>query len=557
MGTAVLGTAAVVTAFGVTGWAFGTPSAVMALAGAMAVLYARGEPYVHRLVAVVGIGLLILGLSEAASISAPSRWALLAVLTAGAAAAGLATETLRTAVPGPTMILVPATMVAAIPTGPGLGVGLRAEMIGLGSGLALLLTLSPWLISRHGPETRALGSAYQVIARALRSAATPTFHRERAQAWSALAAAGRALRLADKVPGRDGERVSALHALGGHAEALLLQAQRMHTSLNPASGGAAAAAQEVAEHLRAAHLRPDASGRLPLLAGPDTEAAETWARTALAMAGRPEVMTPSHHGAGLRSRLGLRATLSRHSLTYPARLALASMAGGAIAIGIGLDHWYWAPVCAVAAIWGSDTWVTWHRAVQRAVATAAGCVAAAGFMEANIDLAVGVTLVGLLFFSAELLFPRNYGLAMAPITAMILLIIHLASPVSIDGWTLAAQRIAAASLGSAIGLLAVLVAWPSSATAQTARLITGADRLQNQIRAQMGTGLMPRDDLVSLRGQLLGSLLRLDRTASLATGEARVRSLARDRYMEAALVGACGHHLLAQIDDYLADGELP
>ena len=132
-----MGTAAIVTAFGAVGWAYGAQAAVMALAGAMAVLFARGEPYLHRARAVIGIGLLILVLSAAATVAAPSSWALLAVLTPGAAGAGVVTETLRTAVPGSTMVLVPATMVAAIPGGTGVELGHRADMVGLGCALAL------------------------------------------------------------------------------------------------------------------------------------------------------------------------------------------------------------------------------------------------------------------------------------------------------------------------------------------------------------------------------------------------------------------------------------
>ena len=548
LGAAAVGTATIVTAFGLAGWAYGAQSAVMALAGAMAVLFARGEPYLHRAGAVIGVSLLILALSAAASVAAPYSWALLAVLTAGAATAGVVTEALRTSVPGPTLVLVPATIVAAIPGRTGVDLGHRAGMIGLGCALALVMTLSPWLVSRYGPEARALAAAYQAIAQALRAVGIPAFHRQRSTAWSALTTAERALTLAARVPGRNQKRASTLRTLARYGDALLVQAERMHAAANPPSETAAAAAQQVAEHLRA---RP----RLLRVAGPlrpDTDAAQARAQTALAFSGGSASPLVSHRAIGRRRpRRQSRVVLSWRGLTYPTRLALAALAAGSIAIGIGLDRWYWVPVCAVATIWGSDTWITWHRAVQRAVATAVGCLAAAGLVQVHIGFATGVVLVGALFFAGELLFPRNYGFALAPVSAMILIIIHLASPVGIDGWTLAAQRISAAGLGSGLGLLAVLVAWPLNATTQLAGMLATAKRLQGRIRGQLATGRLRGEDLMPLRGQLLDNLIRVDRTAGLALGEFRARAVARDRYLQAAAVAGSGYQLLGQLDDYI------
>jgi uncharacterized protein YybS (DUF2232 family) len=87
----------------------------MALAGAMAVLFARGEPYIHRARTVVTVGLLILAFSVTAAVVSAHRWELLAVLTVAAAAAATTTEILRAPVPGPTTILVAVTIVAAVP----------------------------------------------------------------------------------------------------------------------------------------------------------------------------------------------------------------------------------------------------------------------------------------------------------------------------------------------------------------------------------------------------------------------------------------------------------
>jgi hypothetical protein len=88
VGRAFVATAAVTLALVGVWRLFDTQSAVTAVAGAMAVLFARGEPYVHRARTVVAFGLLVIAMSGAAVVASKSDWYLLGAVTVMAGVAG-------------------------------------------------------------------------------------------------------------------------------------------------------------------------------------------------------------------------------------------------------------------------------------------------------------------------------------------------------------------------------------------------------------------------------------------------------------------------------------
>jgi uncharacterized membrane protein YccC len=555
LGSASIATTAVLLAFGVVGEAEGARSAVMALAGAMAVLFARGEPYIHRARTVVTIGLLILAFSVAAAVVSAHPWELLAVLTVAAAAAATTTEILRTPVPGPTIILVAVTIVAAVPYQGNSDLRHRAVTIALGSVVALLVTLTPWILRRHAPEERALAKAFQAIASTLRTAGASGFAGQLTSAWVSLDAAERALAAGAPVPGRNDQRHSQLWALIDHGARLLGQAQTLHADGSTAAQEAIEVIRGIAgqihpkPHLRrviqaAAPGNPvDANGDAVLAQAHSARAVLDETRNRLPSSRQPRKIVPL---------LRVRAVLSRNGMAYPTRLALITLVSGAVAIGFGLDRWYWTPVCAVATIWGSDTWVTWHRGVQRAAATVAGCVIGIGLLQLNLGFAEGIAIVGLLFFAGELLFPRNYGFAMTPITAMIIVIVQLASPAAVNGWSLAADRVTAAALGSALGLVAVLFLWPRSATSRLAQNLESLEELETEISGRLALADVSDAVRESLRRQLIGSLIEVERSAHVAAGEFRARSAMRGLFTAVASVSVRGYQLIAQLDDEVA-----
>ncbi|MGW6902214.1 FUSC family protein [Streptomyces sp. NPDC054919] len=542
---AVAAAAVTITLTGV--WSvYNAGSAVMSLAGAMTVLFARGEPYMHRARTVTGFALLIMIMSAGALWMADSRWTLLALLTVMAGLAAAATEIMGTPVPGPALLLVPTTIVVGLPLAHPGQLWHRIVMMGAGAVVALIVTLAPWLLSRQGPEHRAVLAAYRAIAEAIRSAGSAQFGPARSVAWAAVERAQNALAMARRVPGRNTEKVRRLCALGDHAPRLLhaveltvlqegtvLPAQLLECARAlPTTAGRIAAGEAVAAH----PLEPESVD--PVVQTLAREMAGVLGSAAFTAVGELRQTDP----ARLVKSRPLRP-LRRREWALVARVASLTLITGALTILIGLDRWYWAPVCAVATLWGSHTWMTWYRAVQRGLATVVGGFVGIAFLQPRLAFPAVIVIVGALFFLAELSFPRNYGLAMLFVTPMVLLTIHSASPVPLDAAALSWDRIATTLVGCVCGVLGVLLLLSSPNTRLLAERIGQSLRLQRTLLAE--TLADPASQHRRVCGQVRSDLTELHMLAVDALGEARSNEQARALWPVAQSVGRMGYVLLA------------
>jgi uncharacterized membrane protein YccC len=517
----------------------------MALAGAMTVLYARGEPYVHRARTVLAFALLIITMSTAALLVSGARWWLLILLTVMAGVAAAATETMRTPVPGPALLLVPVTIVVGIPFHHTSELIHRVAMMGIGAGVALVVTLAPWLICRQGPERRALLGAYRAIADAICSAGTPGFDAARAAAWAAVDSAQQALALARHVPGRDAAEVGRLCALGDRAPLLLhaaelaalergaalpadmlTRAQALPSAVGGTTADSSAPTSDSAPSVSHARQALDQEMRR-VLAGPKWSSTETLPAADTTRCAPPQRIRP----------------LRRRERAIVVRVALLTLASGATTILTGLDRWYWAPVCAVATLWGSHTWMTWYRAAQRGLATVVGGFVGMALLQPHLPFPVATVLVAVLFFLAELSFPRNYGLAMLFVTPMVLLTIHGANSIPLDASALSWDRITTTLIGCVFGVLGVLVFLPSPSTHLLADRIARSVRLQQALLTEILA--TPSDAHARLCVLVRRDLAELDTLAADALGEARSGEQARALWPVAVSVRHLGYLLLA------------
>jgi uncharacterized membrane protein YccC len=539
---AVATTAVSITLFGV--WAlFDATSAVMALAGAMTALFARGEPYVHRARTVIGFSLLIILMSAAALWIAGSPWTLLTLLVVTSGLATAATEAMKTPVPGPALLLVPITIVVGIPSHHSELIH-RITMTAIGAAVALTVTLAPWLLSRQGPEYRALLTAYRGVAETIRSVSTPSFDEARSATWDAVERAEHALALARTVPGRKPAEVNRLCALGNIAPRLLhiVELAAAYGSVFPAA--LLARASVLPGAVRGRPVLTEACsprlGRAPI-ADDFARALDREISTVLDREARVVELMPTAGPARLCKARPLHR-LHRRECIAIARVMALTLTSGSITILIGLDRWYWAPVCAVATLWGSHTWITWHRAAQRGLATVVGGFVGMAVLQPHMAFPLVAVIVTVLFFLAELSFPRNYGLAMLFVTPMVLLTIHGASPLPLDAEALSWDRIATTLVGCACGVFGVLCLLPSPST----RLLAGRIRqsLQLQQSLLLKTALTPEDHL-RLCVRVRSDLVELHSLAVDALGEARSSGRARALWPVAQAASRLGYLLLA------------
>jgi uncharacterized membrane protein YccC len=389
----------------------------------------------------------------------------------------------------------------------------------------------------------ALTRAYQALTAAVAAVGTSGFDAARNTAWAAVNQAHHALALARRVPRRDRTVAQRLCVLGQRAPRLLHAAELADLERTvPLPAGMLAHVGAIA-----AMVSPTTQARRDVRDGPTSladaapaeQALDREIQRALAAAADP-ARTESSAKAGRRPDQRSLPVLRGSQSAVALRLMLLTLASGATSIRIGLDRWYWTPVCAVATLWGSHTWRTWYRAAQRGLATVAGCFIGVGLLQTQLAFPAMAALVAVLFFLGELSFPRNYGIAMLFVTPMVLLTIQGASPVRLDGGDLGWDRIFTTLLGCAFGVAGVLVLLPSPSTRLLTSRIAHSLRLQRRLVA--GAAARPsRADTEGLRAEVRADLVALDRLAADALGEVRLQHQARARWVVATSVQRLGY----------------
>ena len=537
---AIAGVAVAVTLY--TAWAlWGAGSAVMAMAGALTVLFARDAPYRHRARTVGMFGLLIMAAAALADVASGSVWYLLIVLVVLAGVAGWATQLMRTPIPGPTMLMIPPTMIAGIPPAGDLSVlGHRIEMVAFGVTVALVTTLAPAIAQPDGPQRRAVASACRATAAVLAEIGGPRFASARTAAWAAIDQAYRGLSLS----GGGYRLASDLWSIADNASHLL---QTAETATTAAPRELIDGVSQLASQLHNRRPRRAAGSRRP-------DPREAVAELASAVARHPWPARPAAAeppGAKRQARAPYRhapvALLAGTTATRDMilRLMAVTAACGAVAIGLGLARWYWAPVCAAAVLQGSHSTLTWQRAAQRILGTVAGSAAGACLLALHVAFPVTAAIVIVLFMLGELHFPANYGLGIVFVTPMLYLMICGASPVAVNAAALLDSRVATNALGAIMSVIIVLTVLPASSSRLLRAHLAASLRLQQRIAETAPTAHPAK--LAQLRHLERADLASLTRLAAEASGEARGRTRDRRLAQASETVRSAGYRQLAKL----------
>lgn len=128
-------------------------------------------------------------------------------------------------------------------------------------------------------------------------------------------------------------------------------------------------------------------------------------------------------------RESIRVTLARAPhrtlLARGARITVAGVLAGALAITLGLDHPLWATMGAVAAMQGVGYHITVHRGVQRLLGNVAGALLAAGLLALPLGYWGAVVAIVVLQTVAEIASTVNYAVTSMAVTPMALLLTGL------------------------------------------------------------------------------------------------------------------------------------
>lgn len=172
--------------------------------------------------------------------------------------------------------------------------------------------------------------------------------------------------------------------------------------------------------------------------------------------------------APLRAHLSLRSEILRHAL----RCAVATTAAVLLSHALGFSYAYWMAIATVLVLQSSVA-ATWPRALERAVGSVLG-----GGLAALLGLVLHTPLaltaaVFPLAIATMAMRQVNYGIFVFFLTPLFILVVELSQPGASEpalAWTRALYNV----LGSAIGLMAGLLLWPSREGRQFRPLLAAA-----------------------------------------------------------------------------------
>lgn len=145
------------------------------------------------------------------------------------------------------------------------------------------------------------------------------------------------------------------------------------------------------------------------------------------------------------------------------RYGIVLIISAAIAYGFHFDRSYWVPLSSAAVMGGATYVSSLHRGIQRSVGTIIGIIVGAIILWLHPKgIAVPLILAGLQFI-VELIYGRNYSLAVIFITPSTLLIGSTLQPALTSGYFISA-RVVDIIIGSVVAILGLTLLWRKTAS---------------------------------------------------------------------------------------------
>src|SRR5690606_30961684 len=245
-------------------------------------------------------------------------------------------------------------------------------------------------------------------------------------------------------------------------------------------------------------------------------------RAELAEARLPAALRPGSHAQALRANLALSSVAMRHAIRCAACLGIAVASERLLAI----PHGAWIPMTA-AIVLRPDFGGTLRFGLLRVAGTFGGLLLTSLVVHLVVDSVVAsLLLMALLCLGFRLLATVNYGLGVAMLTGMLVLMLAFDG---IPPGEAVHMRVLGTTLGSALALVAYLL-WPTwEGQRSNLALATLVDSYRAHIHAVMGNDIgalhETRTAARAARTRVLASLDRMraepgrERAAELAATE--------------------------------------
>ncbi len=455
------------------GVAAGHPqSGAAASFGGLASLYVPQSPYRYRarVVAAVGAGLAIAVLIGA--LAGSLTWVAAVVTGLAAGIASFVCQAAELPPPRELMLIMALLAATAVPAGLA-GAAQRAGLAAAGAAFAWLVTMSPALSRsrRRLPERRAVTGALAAMAAFLDTVGTDQVPAARHTAVESVRRARTTVAQGDVPPQNPLARAVIA------AEALLEAALHLEVEapgrLRPDWGIAVRALIPAVTGGQVPATPPLCGSGTPPAAVPLLQAIED-ARADLSRHDPVRAERAALGGwPGLIPQIA--AALRRHSVVLPsaARIGIAVGLGVATGRALGLGHAYWIGLTAAAVLQGSNLMITRRRVVHRLAGTLIGVGLA--FAVLGWHPPIWLVVIAVAFFQGlvELAIATNYGVAVAGITVLALLLFDVAASGEETITITIGSRLADTVIGAVLALVLRQLLWPGA----TLRRLPGAQAL--------------------------------------------------------------------------------
>ncbi len=482
--------------------------------GGFAFLYVGSETYRQRAIklACVALGLsLTFGLG---SLSAATPWLMVLLFGLIGALAVFGFGAFQMAGPSAMFFILTFSVGTSLPYDLH-ALPLRTLLVLTGGAFAWMVGMSGWLLRPHGPETKAVAGAYRSLAAFADAIGTDLYPEKRYQAAVQLRAADAAVSGGELRWRRNYGPTLRLMALTRKANEMFMAAVEISLDRQAAKvpEGTAASLLSIADRLQHPQQemqQPKAAADIPnghvrRLSRLLNEAAAICLGEDAGRGTAEEVTLPPSFSLRrlLSGALNPHSALLHTSLRYGIVIAVAA----AVAYSLDLNRSYWVPLSCTAVMLGTTVLGTAHRAIQRTAGTVVGLFLGAFILSLRPEGIYISLSMAVLQFIIELIYLRNYALAVIFITPSSLLIAESSHPDMAVSFFISA-RLTDILIGSAIGIIGMLLLWRRASSSKLPRALAGVIRMEGKLLESILSS-SPSSRVTTWTNELETALIRL------------------------------------------------
>ncbi|MCM3203540.1 MULTISPECIES: FUSC family protein [Paenibacillus] len=477
------------------GFLIGDPAlGILASVGGFTFLYVSNEPYSQRAVRLFWIAL---GLTASFALGALSSYNdVLMVLMFGVVGflSTMLFKLFEIAGPGGLFIVLAYAIGTSMPHEPAV-LGSKVLCVLLGAIFAWIVAMTGVLVNPHRNENKAVSAVYQSLASLLSSIGMDTYAERQHQTAFLIKQAERTLSHA-KLFGernRNNDVLAKLIRLNVQAEAIFLSIldvsqEKKHEMEDQLAESLLTMSNQLHDNDKEKHVNIQISEE-----GSSTFLRNLYADVMFAYeihSGTVD-LSPAPASSGAEEKKNVSGTDLFKKLFRDSPIPFIALRYGtiifisaAIAYGFHLNRSYWVPLSS-AAVMGGGTYVSnLHRGIQRSVGTIIGIwIGAALLWLKPAGLFVSLTLAGLQFI-VELIYARNYSLAVMFITPSTLLIGTTINPALTSGYFISA-RLVDIIIGSIVAIVGTALLWRKISSKRLLTVFSDAVEKEGEVLISM------------------------------------------------------------------------